>query len=181
MRSTAFDPENPTAEPARFFDSEAVETLIGNYQRTESIEVLGEIIAACQPLSESLVRSRQSFRFIPETELFSNIDHKLLSAIPAYDSRRGTAFSFISRTVTNAVCTSITLQKKLVRRYQPLDEVLIASTPDTKADFDSTLAVDDLKHQIRSVKSPCTRQSEREAQKWYVESFIDAGFGMRRH
>jgi hypothetical protein len=35
--------------------------------------------------------------------------------------------------------------------------------------------------QIRSIKLPCTLPAERAAQKWYVESFIDSGFELRRH
>jgi hypothetical protein len=69
----------------------------------------------------------------------------------------------------------------LANRYSPLDQVLIASTPDDKAHFASTIALDDLQAQIRSIKSAIELEHERQAQKWFVESFIDSGFEMRRH
>jgi hypothetical protein len=62
-----------------------------------------------------------------------------------------------------------------------LDRSLMLTVADEGASFDSSLAVDDLKHQIRSTKSAATEVKERQAQKWYVEGFIEAGFEMRRH
>ena len=52
----------------------------------------------------------------------------------------GTAFSFVSRLTINMLSTSVTLQKKLTHRYQPLDDTMVATKPDPNAYFDSAFA-----------------------------------------
>lgn len=79
------------------------------------------------------------------------------------------------------LATRVTLQKKLARRYEPLSQKLVAIRADESADLRSSLALKDLEHQIKSVKSAITLEAERESQKWYLLSFWDAGFEMRRH
>jgi hypothetical protein len=79
------------------------------------------------------------------------------------------------------LATSVTHSRKLANRYQPLDKVLVDTKADEKANLNSAIALDDLAQQIRSIKSPCTLDAERQAQKWYVESFIDSAFSLHRH
>jgi hypothetical protein len=177
VSARTFDSENPSAEPA--LDSEAVESLIAAYQRTGETKTLGEILERSQPISLSLIRSRNTFRFEDEDELLSAVNRKLLLSVQQFDRTRGTAFSFVNRLCINMLCTRVTLQKKLARRYEALTDTVVNTTPDA-ANFESQIAVDDLAQQIRSIKSPCTAQSERQAQRWFVESFIDCGFQMRR-
>lgn len=68
-----------------FFDSGAVETLIGNYQATRAPELLGEIIQRCEPIALSLIRGRSTIIFKPEDELLSCVHRKLLVSVPQFD------------------------------------------------------------------------------------------------
>jgi hypothetical protein len=113
-------------------------------------------------------------------ELVSIVNGKLLKSIPHYSPERGTAFAFVSKLTTNMLSTVVTHHKKLASRYSPLERSFARNLPDG-ADFESEIALADLLAKIRSVKSACTDPFEREAQRWYVESFIDSGFELRRH
>jgi hypothetical protein len=112
------DSENATTAPVQIFDSEAVETLIADYQRTGSVQILGQIIERSQPIFVSLIRSRHTFQYQDEHELLSIVNRKLLVSLPQYDPHRGTAFTFVSRLTLNMLCTSVTLQKKLAGRLR---------------------------------------------------------------
>jgi hypothetical protein len=94
---------------------------------------------------------------------------------------RGSAFAYVSRLTINMLATTVTLNRKRAQRYQPLDDPLIACLANDRANQASAIALDDLEQQIRSISSACSQESERSAQKWYVESFIDSGFSMPRH
>lgn len=164
-----------------FFDSKAVETLIGNYQHDRSLEVLGEIVRHCEPIALSLIRSRSTMAYEAEDELLSSVYRKLMVSVLQFDRTRGSAFSFVSKLTLNMLATNVTHRKKLANRYPALDRTLMLTVADETAGLDSDLALADLCHQIRTIRSAATEAQERDAQKWYVESFIDAGFEMRRH
>jgi hypothetical protein len=164
-----------------FFNSAEVETLIAHYQRTECHQTLGQIIERCRPIALSLIRDKATMRHVEVDELMSAVNNKLLRSLPSYDPARGTAFAFVSRLTCNMLCTQVTHRKKLAARYPALERTFELSIVDHDQDFDSTVALDDLVHRIKTVRSAAIDQAERDAQKWYVDSFIDAGFEMRRH
>jgi Sigma-70 region 2 len=164
-----------------FFDSPAVEGMIRDYQSSADPAKLGEIIGRCEPVVLSLIRQRATMRHEDIDELVSIVNGKLLRSLPRYSPERGTAFAFVSRLTVNMLCTTVTHRKKLAARYPPLERTLALNLPDNRREIDSTLAVDDLVASIRRIRSPATLSAEREAQRWYVESFIDAGFELRRH
>jgi hypothetical protein len=66
-------------------------------------------------------------------------------------------------------------------RYSSIDKSLLQTLSDPGSDLGHQLALDDLCHRIRSIKSACQVELEREAQRWLTESFIDAEFCLRRH
>jgi hypothetical protein len=119
-----------TAPIEFFFNSAAVERLIASYQATGRTETLGEVIEACRPISESIVRQRHTFVYESEDEIFSIINRKLFCSIEQYDPARGSAFSFISRLCINMCKTVVTHNRKQAARYEPFDQVRIAVTPD---------------------------------------------------
>jgi hypothetical protein len=164
-----------------FFDPRRVEELITDYQVNENRETLGAIVKECERNILSLIRDRGTFAHEDEDELLSIVNRKLLVSLPQFDRARGSAFSFVSRLTVNMLATTVTHRRKLASRYPPLDKTLLLTWPDERAAHESRVAIDDLAHQIRGIKSVQEGQAEREAQKWYVESFIDAGFELRRH
>ena len=169
------------APAAQFFDSKHVERLIVQYQKDGCRETLGEIVNRCQPITISLIRKRCTFAHEDEDELLAIVNRKLLISLPQFDRTRGSAFSFVSRLAVNMLCTTVTHRCKLASRYPALEESLALSLADERADLNSQLAVDDLVQQIRSIKSSIELEHERAAQRWYVSSFIDCGFELRRH
>jgi hypothetical protein len=143
---------------------------------------MGEILERCQPIALSLIRSKATSVYEPENELLAAVNEKLLWSLPRFDPERGRAFAFVSRTVLNTLCTRVTYQRKMASRFPPLDDTLVATVPDESAAFNSPIALSDLTAQIRrSIRSSCSAEHERAAQRWCVESFIDSGFEMRRH
>jgi hypothetical protein len=164
-----------------FFNSGAVEDLIADFQRSGSRDTLGAIITLCEPIALSLIRSRATSVYEPETDLMAAVNEKLLWSLPRFDPERGRAFAFVSRTVINTLCTRVSYQKKMASRFSPLDDALVATVADERAAFSSQVAVDDLVQRIRSIKSACTLPAERAAQVWFTESFLDCGFELRRH
>jgi hypothetical protein len=98
---------------AYFFDSPACEQLIDQYQKTDSRETLGEILARCQPITESLIRSRATFLHEDEDELISIVNGKLIKSLWQYHPSRGAAFAFVSRLTVNMLVTTVTYKRKL--------------------------------------------------------------------
>ncbi|PWT83898.1 MAG: hypothetical protein C5B58_05730 [Acidobacteria bacterium] len=144
-----------------FFDSGLVEDMLSAYQRDPQPETLGEIIRRCEPIALSLIRSRWTMQFEDESELMSIVNRKLLVSLPQYNRARGTAFSFVSRVALNMLATTVTHRRKLAARYSPLDKTLMLTLPDeTGGGFDSAVRLDDLRAQIRSIKSACTLSEE---------------------
>ena len=58
----------------------------------------------------------------------SIVNRKLLVSLPQFSRERGSAFSFVSRVTTNVLRTAVTHNRKLMGRYAPLEETLIATT-----------------------------------------------------
>jgi hypothetical protein len=164
-----------------FFDSTRVETLIADYKLTGSRQILGQIVQECRPVALSLIRSKCTFAYECEDDLISAIDGKLCRSVGRYDPARGRAFSFITRLSINMLATNVTHQKKHASRYQAINDVIIETTPDDAAPHQTAVALADLEHKIFGIRSAVSAANERECQKWYVQSFIDAGFQLRRH
>jgi hypothetical protein len=144
-----------------FFDSVAVEALIGDYQRSESPELMGEIIRRCEPVALSLIRSRCTALYEPETDLLAAVNEKLLWSLPRFDPQRGRAFAYVSRTVINTLCTRVSLSRKHTARYTELDDALIQTTPDEGSSFSSRIAVADLTERVRGIRSACKLAPDR--------------------
>jgi hypothetical protein len=172
---------NGNGKPKKhFFDTEEVEALIRDYQSTECPATLGRIISFCEPVALSLIRAKATMRHEDIDELMSIVNGKLLRSLPQYRPERGTAFAFVSKLTVNMLSTVVSHRKKMASRYPALERTFALNLPDADEDFESTVALDDIVHSVRSIRSPCADPAEREAQCWYVESFVDAGFEMRR-
>ena len=156
--------------------------MIRRYQANpERTEILGEVISRCRPIALSLIRSKGTVLHEDEDELLSVVDRKLMRSLPEYCLDRGTAFAFVFRLTVNMLSTTVTRRRKLAARFPPLDELTIATTPDEGSGINSKLALDDLAERIRSIRSSCEAETERQAQRWRVASFLDLEFALRRH
>jgi hypothetical protein len=107
-----------------------------------------------------------------------------LRAVDKFDPAKGSAFSFVSRVVTNVLCTSVSNARRNSNRYVELDETLANGLPANgeSAATSGRVALEDLAHRIRSgVRSTISDPGELDTQRWFVNSFTEDGFESRRH
>jgi hypothetical protein len=113
--------------------------------------------------------------------LLSDINLKLLRAVDRFDPSKGTAFTFLSCLITNTLSTAVSKARMVAKRDVKIDK-RIADKLCTNGESESQHALDDLAHRIRSsVKTTVTDPSEVGMQRWYVDSFLDGAFELRRH
>jgi hypothetical protein len=172
---------NPNGGATPHCDNGRIESLIAEYQTTRDINTLASIVDLTQDRALTLIRFRKTSRYRSEPELISDINFKLIKAVNKFDPSRGKAFSLISCLITNTLCTSVTSARKSYRQSVKLDQ-RIANKLVTNGETESQHAIDDLAHRIRSsVKTTLTDPTEISMQRWYVDSFLDGAFELRRH
>ena len=171
---------NPAGGASPHFDNDRLEDCIARYQTEGDSASLGEIISLTQRRVETLIRLNGTAHFCAEAELLSDINFKLMKAIPRFNPGKGSAFTFVSH-VTNVFRTSVSRTRTAATRYVELDET-VANNLTTNGETHSRDVLDDLAHRIRSgVKTTVSDPVERDVQRWYVDSFIDGAFELLRH
>jgi hypothetical protein len=146
---------------------------LGAVVRTE------RILVHCEPLIRSILEFRNTTRHESIDELLSRIRIKLWRSIKLFNPAKGTAFSFVARVISSTAASIVSESWARNGRFCQFDE-----TVDSVAVCDpvrSTEAISDIQFRVRQVKTPCTDLCELAAQKWLVESFLDAEFALRRH
>lgn len=170
---------HPNGGASMHCDSRAIESLIANYQSSGDIKSLDAVIALTQERARALIKFRKTYRYRPEAELLSDVNCKLLHAVNKYDPAKGTAFTFVSQVIHNALCTSVTNIRRDSVRYQELTvRVLsrLAYKPEDRS------AIDDIAHRIVvRAKTALDDELDLAVQRWLVRSFIADGFESRRH
>jgi len=83
------------------FDNVRLESLIAAHQTGTNPAALAEIVTLTQDRALALIRFQKTSKYASETELLSDINFKLLRAVDKFDPAKGTAFTFVSRVVTN--------------------------------------------------------------------------------
>ena len=175
---------HPDGNGSCHFDNARLESLIAAYQAGTNPTALAEIVTLSQNRARALLYFNGTTRYCTEAELLSDINYKLLKAVRKFDPSRGTAFSFVSRVVTNVLATSVTNARKRADRYVELDETLASGLPANgeSAATSGRDALDDLLHRIRAgVRSTLNDPGELDTQRWFVNSFCEDGFESRRH
>jgi hypothetical protein len=161
------------------FDNVRLESLISAYQTGTNPGALAEIVSLTQARALTLIRFRKTARYCTEGELLSDVNFKLLRAVEKFDPSKGSAFTFVSQVVTNALCTSVTNARKASAKYTGLDDDLINTLPAKSQD--RTVA-DDIAHRIKvGATTTLTDPLELSVQRWYIDSFTADGFESRRH
>ena len=162
-------------------DNGRIESLIAEYQSTGDIRTLASIIDLTQDRALTLIRFHKTTRYRREDELLSDVNLKLLKAIGKFNPAKGSAFSFLSHVIFTTLRTCVTTARKHSSQYVEFDEAA-ASKLITNGETQSRDAIDDLAYRIRfGVKSTVTDPGEADMQRWYVDSFIDGAFELRRH
>jgi hypothetical protein len=176
-----FSKHHPDGDGSHHLNNIELERLIAAYQSKGDVESLGAIVRLAQNRTLALIRFHRTHKYVPEDELLSDVNCKLLRSIARFDRSRGTGFTFLSRLVHNVLCTSVTNSRRHADRHVELDDNALDSLV-TNGDAHAQYAVDDLADRIRrGVKTTLCVASELEAQRWYVESFISGAFELPRH
>jgi hypothetical protein len=172
---------HPGGDGSQHLDNGKLEECIARYQAQGDAESLGEIIRLSQDRALTLIRYNGSARYCPESELLSNINFKLMRSVTKFDPARGSAFTFLSHVIFTTLRTSVTSALKNSSRYVELDEG-VAGGLVASGETEVQHAVDDVVDRIRrNIKTTLRDPSELEAQRWYVESFINGAFELPRH
>jgi DNA-directed RNA polymerase specialized sigma24 family protein len=179
-----FTKHNPDGQGSRHLDNAQLEEIIARYQARGDAGSLSEIIRLTRDRALTLIRFHKTTRYGSEAELLSDVHFKLLRAVDKFDYSKGSAFTFVSRVVTNALCTSVSNARRRSGRYVELDEALASDLPANgeSAAISGRDAIEDLMHRIRSrARSTISDPGELDTQRWYVNSFCEDGFESRRH
>jgi hypothetical protein len=175
-----FTKHNPHGGGIQHLNNTALEQCIFRHQQGDP-NALGEIVTLIQPRAETLIRFFDSARYSGESELFSDIHHKLVRSVDKFNAQRGSAFSFISCLIENELRSSVMRARRRAERHVTLDEE-IANQLVTRSDIPGQEAVDHLIHHIKATaKTTLSNAIELSAQRWLLASFCEAAFQAPRH
>jgi hypothetical protein len=162
------------------FDSDLAEALIRRHNETGGADItnLDALLRHVEPLARSILEYRASTKFEELDELLSRVRLKLWRSLRLYDPTRGTAFSFVAKVITTVAMSAVGEAWARNERYSELDEAAGSTVP---SDVGSREVLAHIEHKVRAAKSVCTDPYERRAQRWFIESLIDAGFVLKRH
>jgi hypothetical protein len=170
---------NPNGGATPHCDNARIESLIAEYQTTRDVNTLASIVDLTQDRALTLIRFRKTTRYSTEGELLSDVNFKLIRAVDKFDPTRGKAFSLISCLITNTLCTSVTAARKRSKQHITLKRSIVRKL---EAKHDDHSGVDDIAHRIKAgTRTTLTDPSEVGMQRWYVDSFLDGAFELRRH
>lgn len=161
------------------FQNGYVEELIAEWKETGDLETLGEILTAAAPLIEQVCRYRCTDKYEELEELIAKIQIKLMKSVRHFDPERGKAYSFVSHVIKTMSCSLVQDRKNYCARVAQIeDDTIWDKIPAPEID---SHRLEDLAFKVRRVRTTCSDIYELRAQRWIVESFIDAGFKIRRH
>jgi len=156
-----------------------IERAITEYQTSQDVRSLDAIVSLTQPRALTLIRFYRTTKYKSRDELLSDVNFKLLKAVETFDPMKGSAFTFVSKVISNVLFTAVANARKDTARYKKLTRAVLSELTDNS---ESPHAVEDIAHRIKSgAKTTLTDERELSAQKWYIESFCADGFESRRH
>jgi Sigma-70 region 2 len=165
------------ANGQHYFDSNYARQLIETYNLTGDQTALNDLLEHTEPLARSILEYRSTTRYEALDELMSRIRIKVWRSARLYDPGKGTAFSFIATIIKSISYSAVSDAWARSERFCELDQEH-NSYPYTT---NSTEAIAEIEYRVRSIKTPCIDPYELQAQRWFIESFIDCGFRIRRH
>jgi hypothetical protein len=159
-------------------DNAQLEQAIARFQGGDAGS-LGEIVQLVEPRALTLIRFHKTSHYRPENELLSDVNFKLMRSIGRFDARRASAFSFVSAVITSTLQTSVTATRRNWARHSEFSDELANSLQAKVVDRSGT---DDIVHRIKAgTRTMLNDERELVASRWYVTSFIDGAFELRRY
>jgi hypothetical protein len=161
-----------------YFDSDYAGKLIEEFNANGATEPLQALLVHVEPLAKSILEYRASTKHEELDELLARIRLKLWKSLRLFNPAKGTAFTFCAQVINSAAMSTVGEVWAYRDKYFELnDENGFTASPA----LGSAEALDDIVYRVRQAKSACRNPYERRAQRWFIESFIDAGFVLRRH
>jgi hypothetical protein len=111
-------------------------------------------------------------------EIVSKIRIKVWRSLRLFDPAKGSSFSFFAKIIFSTSASIVGECWTRAERFVPLETSLIEKLQTPPGD---RYAVEHLEYLCRSLRTTCTLEEELCAQRWYVLSFLDCGFCLRRH
>lgn len=162
-----------------YFNPDYARELIERFNATGDTQALNDLLEHVEPLAKSTLEYRCTTRHESIDELLSRIRIKLWRSLRLYDAARGSAFSFCAKIISSTAGASIVGEAwNRQDRFTALSDAEFCSEP---ADPAHAEGLAEIEYRVRQVKTSCTDAYELDAQRWFVESFIDCGFHIRRH
>jgi hypothetical protein len=132
-----------------------------------------------EPLAKSILEYRNTNPARIDRRIIKQIRIKLWRSLRLYDPLKGSSFSFVAKVISSTAASVVgecwQRNERLCQFDETTDSALVCDQ------VASNEAVSDIEARVRQVKTPCTDSYELAAQRWFVESFIDCGFHIRRH
>lgn len=164
---------------AHYFNDSFARSLIEQYNRTGDNRVVDQLLRHTEPLIKSLLEYRCTTRREALDEMVARIEVKLWRSLRLFDVSRGSAFSFCAKVISSTAASIVGEAWTRSERFTFLpDDVYDTFTCNESI---SREANDEIQHKVRQVKTSCTDPAELDAQKWFVESFLDCSFHIKRH
>jgi hypothetical protein len=161
-----------------YFNSDYAQGLIETYNATGDAESLNLFLEHCEPLARSILEYRCTTKHESIDELLSRIRIKLWRSLKLYNPAKGTAFSFVARVISSTAASIVSEAWARNERFCQFDESVDSAV---LCDPLKTLeAVSDIQARVRMVRTPCIDCYELSAQRWLVESLVNADFALRR-
>lgn len=161
-----------------YFDPCYARELIEKFNATGDEQALDELLKHTEPLAKSILEYRNTTKHESIDELLSRIRIKLWRSLRLYDAERGTAFSFCAKIISSTASSIVGEAWARSDRFLALSETDFCNQA---ADPAHAEAIGEIEYLVRQVKTGCTEPAELRAQRWFVDSFIDCGFRIRRH
>jgi hypothetical protein len=135
----------PNGNGTEHLDNGRLEQAIARFQLQGDANALGEIITLTEKRALTLIRFHKTARYVPEDELLSDVNCKLLKSVGKFDRAKGSAFTFLSQVIMNTLRTSVTNARAVFSQYVEFDDA-IANKLRTNGETESQDAIDDLAH-----------------------------------
>jgi len=101
-------------------DNGRIETLIADYQTSGDVKSLDAIVTLTQARALTLIRFYRTTRYWSKDELLSDVNFKPIKAVDKCDPAKGTAFTFLSCLIQNALHTAVSNARRSSSRHVEL-------------------------------------------------------------
>jgi hypothetical protein len=178
----------PAPKPKQIFDEEVIKALVLDWQEDHSETTFEKILELIDGMVHAIVYTRGIHRYEDMDEIMQKLRIKIWRVLDKFDIERGmveggSIHNFLTIVVHNTLGHINTELINRANRFCSTESLngemsILDRTPAPETDMSPT---DDVTYRLMQVRTTPHDEKEREAQRWLVKSFIDAGFLIRRY